>query len=78
VLAPVGDDCYASLLLEETPVAGGAPWGASYPGAERFVIRRLYCPGCAQQVDVQVAAGDDPLLRAADPLPRSGKTVPAP
>jgi N-methylhydantoinase B len=68
-LAAVGDDYYATLLLEETPAASAAPWGAAYPGAERFVIRRLHCPGCAQQIDVQVAAHDDPLLRAAEPLP---------
>jgi N-methylhydantoinase B len=78
VLAPVGDDYYASLVLEETSAAGAAPWGATYPGAERFVIRHLYCPGCAQQIDVQVAARDDPLLRAAEPAWPGGQAVPAP
>jgi N-methylhydantoinase B len=78
VLAPVGDDYYASLMLEETSAAGAAPWGASYPGAERFVIRRLYCPGCAQQVDVQVAASDDPLLRAAEPSRAPARPSPRP
>jgi N-methylhydantoinase B len=74
VLAPVGKDYYAALLLEETPAAHVAPWGAAYPGSDRFVIRHLYCPGCAQQVDVQVAARDDELLRAAEPLPTTGGT----
>jgi N-methylhydantoinase B len=69
VLALVGNDFYAALILDETPAADVAPWGASYPGSHRFVIRHLYCLGCAQQVDVQVAARDDVLLRAAEPLP---------
>jgi N-methylhydantoinase B len=69
VLAGVGDDFYASLLTEETPTARVAPWGAAYPGSDRFIIRHLYCPGCALQVDVQVAALGDPTLRAAEPLP---------
>jgi N-methylhydantoinase B len=68
-LAAVGDDYYAALLLEESPVQASAPWGAVYPGAERFTIRRLYCPGCAEQIDVQIAASDDPVLRSAEPLP---------
>jgi N-methylhydantoinase B len=72
VLAAVGQDFYAALLLEETPAAHVAPWGAAYPGSDRFVIRHLYCPGCAQQVDVQVAARGDALLRAAEPLLATG------
>src|SRR5271154_5579269 len=38
-LGTAGDDYYASLLLEEVPVPASAPWGAVYPGAERFTIR---------------------------------------
>jgi N-methylhydantoinase B len=68
VLRPVGADFHAALLLDEAPAAAAAPWGATYPGSDRFVIRRLYCPGCAQQLDAQVAARADPLLRAAEPL----------
>jgi N-methylhydantoinase B len=70
VLGAVGEDFHAALVLVETPVASVAPWGAAYPGSDRFVIRHLYCPGCAEQVDAQVAARDDPLLRAAEPLRR--------
>jgi N-methylhydantoinase B len=69
VLGTVGEDFYAALLLAETPAASAAPWGAAYPGSDRFVIRHVYCPGCAEQADTQVAARDDPLLRAAEPLP---------
>jgi N-methylhydantoinase B len=71
-LAAVGDDYYAALLLAEVPVIEAAPWGAAYPGSERFVIRHLYCPACAGQIDVQIAARDDAILRAAEPLGQAG------
>jgi N-methylhydantoinase B len=66
---PVGTDFYTALIVDERAVTDSAPWGARYPGADRFVVRHLYCPACAEQVDVQVAARDDPLLRTAEPLP---------
>jgi N-methylhydantoinase B len=68
VLAGAGQDPYARLVVRDVPVSSAAPWSAAYPGNDRFVIRRLYCPSCAAQVDVQVARRDDPVLRTAEPL----------
>lgn len=68
VLASIGDDYYAALLLAEAPIPASAPWGVAYPGSERFTIRHLYCPACAEQIDVQIAARDEPVLRAAEPI----------
>jgi acetone carboxylase gamma subunit len=56
------------LVVQDAPVSSVAPWSAAYPGSARFVIRRLYCPACAAQVDVQVARLGDPVLRTAEPL----------
>jgi N-methylhydantoinase B len=61
-------DAYARLVVRDAPVSSVAPWSAAYPGSTRFVIRRLYCPACAAQVDVQVARLGDPVLRTAEPL----------
>lgn len=68
VLAGAGQDPYARLVVRDAPVSSAAPWSAAYPGNDRFVIRRLYCPSCAAQVDVQVARRGDPVLRTAEPL----------
>jgi hypothetical protein len=68
VVAEGGQDAYARLVVRDAPVSSVAPWSAAYPGSTRFVIRRLYCPACAAQVDVQVARRGDPLLRTAEPL----------
>jgi N-methylhydantoinase B len=61
-------DAYARLVVRDAPVSSVAPWSAAYPGSTRFVIRRLHCPACAAQVDVQVARPGDPVLRTAEPL----------
>jgi acetone carboxylase gamma subunit len=61
-------DTYARLVVRDAPVSSVAPWSAAYPGSARFVIRRLCCPACAAQVDVQVARLGDPVLRTAEPL----------
>lgn len=68
VLATRGQDAYARLVVRDAPVSSVAPWSAAYPGSTRFVIRRLHCPACAAQVDVQVARTGDPVLRTAEPL----------
>jgi N-methylhydantoinase B len=68
VLATRGQDAYARLVVRDAPVSSVAPWSAAYPGSTRFVIRRLHCPACAAQVDVQVARPGDPVLRTAEPL----------
>lgn len=65
--APNGDP-YDALVLDEAEVRTVAPWLVGYPGAERFVVRRLYCPGCAARADVQVGLRTDGVLRAALPV----------
>jgi N-methylhydantoinase B len=67
VLAGPGADPYDALVLDEAPVRSVAPWSVGYPGQDRFVLRRLYCPGCAARVDVQVALRGEPVVRTAVP-----------
>ena len=42
-----------------------------YPGSERFELRHIFCPGCATQIDVQIAQVHEDVLDAIDtgPLP---------
>jgi N-methylhydantoinase B len=68
-LARAGADPFAALAVDEIAPTELAPWSMHYPGSDRFAVRRLYCPGCAAQVDVQVALRSDPILRSAEPLP---------
>jgi len=68
LLAPPGGDAYARLIDDAVPTRSVAPWSAGYPGGERFQLHRLYCPGCATQVDAQVLLRGEPVVRAADPL----------
>lgn len=75
LLAARGDDPYPRLVDGIVPVRSVAPWSVHYPGGERFSLHRLYCPGCAVQVDVQVLLRGDPLVRAAEPL---GQAEPGP
>jgi N-methylhydantoinase B len=55
----VGEPLAPRLAREDAPVGARGGFGGRYPGSERFVVRHLYCPGCAVQVDVQVARVDD-------------------
>lgn len=70
LLAPAGGDAYAGLVDDAAPTRSVAPWSAGYPGGERFRLHRLYCPGCATQVDAQVLLRGEPVVRAAEPLTR--------
>ena len=56
------------LRQARSPVDQRTPWPSARPGADRFEIRRLYCPACAVQVDVQVALAEAPLLDTAELL----------
>ena len=56
------------LTVSRHPVDERTPWPSARPGGNRFEIRRLYCPACAIQVDVQVALADAPLLETAELL----------
>jgi N-methylhydantoinase B len=35
--------------------------GDRYEGSERFRLRHFFCPGCATQVDVQIALASEPV-----------------
>ncbi len=54
------------LTLARSPVDERTSWPSARPGADRFELRRLFCPACAVQVDVQVALADAPLLETAE------------
>jgi len=70
-ICAAGEAIYASLALHEACAGERSDITDRYPGSERFRIRHFYCPGCARQVDVQVALSGDPVLEAIElPAPR--------
>lgn len=54
------------LKLARSPTDERSPWPSARPGADRFEIRRLFCPACAVPVDVQVTLADAPLLETGE------------
>lgn len=61
-LGPVTDNVRLHLSRAEEPV--GTRWAPAgrYPGAARFVLRRYHCPGCATQIDTEIALhGQEPV-----------------
>lgn len=65
---PINKPLVSLLTVSRSSVDERTPWPSARPGADRFEIRRLYCPACAVQVDVQVALADAPLLETAELL----------
>ena len=63
---PTTDPLVSLLKLARSPVDERSPWPSARLGADRFELRRLFCPACAVQVDVQVALADAPLLETAE------------
>ena len=63
-LCATGENVHAHLALREAASGERFALGGRYAGSERFRLRHFYCPGCATQVDVQVALKDEPLLAA--------------
>jgi N-methylhydantoinase B len=61
-ISGVGESIHAGLILCEKGVGARFSLSERYEGSERFRIRHFYCPGCATQVDVQVAMTDEPIL----------------
>ena len=43
--------------------------GDRYEGSERFRLRHFFCPGCATQVDGQIALADEPVWENMDTQP---------
>lgn len=65
-LAPVGGPLASALACREMPVGARGDFGGRYDGGDRFVVRHLYCPHCATQIDVQVSRCDEPVLETVD------------
>lgn len=63
-LCGAGDDPYEVLVVGERAMPDRSPFGVRYRGHERFVMRHFWCPGCAAQVDVQLARTGDPVVRS--------------
>ena len=61
------ENVHEHLLLDERPARTFAPLGFGFEGADRFTVRRFYCPGCGIQVDVIPARRGEPLLHAIEP-----------
>ena len=63
---PTTEPLVSLLKLDRSLVDERSPWPSARPGADRFELRRLFCPACAVQVDVQVALANAPLLETAE------------
>jgi N-methylhydantoinase B len=61
-LAAVGRPLMPELILAERDVGARGGFGGCYRGSERFVLRHFFCPGCANQIDVQIAHVEEPFL----------------
>lgn len=73
-ICAAGESIHSALVMRQTNVGARFELTTRYEGAERFCIRHFYCPGCAAQVDVQVAALSEPVLDTIDS--RSGRGRP--
>ena len=63
---PTTETLVSLLTHSRSPVDERTPWPSARRGADRFEIRRFFCPACAVQVDVQVSLTDAPLLETAE------------
>lgn len=63
-LCAAEENPYDVLVPGERAIPDRSPFGVRYPGCERFVMRHFWCPGCAAQVDVQLARPGDPVVRS--------------
>jgi N-methylhydantoinase B len=64
-----GEPIVAALLCREASAGERFALTALYPGHERFRVRHFYCPGCAAQIDVQVAIAGEPPIETIAALP---------
>ena len=67
-LCAATEPVHEHLVVADEEVGARSPFGATYTGSERFVLRRFHCPGCAAQIDVQVCRAGDPVLAAVEVL----------
>jgi len=62
----LGAELKRGLLVDEVAVGDRWPQAVPVIGAERFVIRRFHCPGCATQVDTEVNLAGAPFVSSFD------------
>jgi N-methylhydantoinase B len=62
----IGPDVKTGLLVDEVPVPSRWPAASGLAGADRFVIRRFYCPGCATQIETEVNLAGAPFVTSFD------------
>lgn len=67
-LGPAHENVNEQLWCRRAAVDERAPLASARPGAERFELRRFFCPGCGAQVDVEVSLAHAPILRSAELL----------
>lgn len=63
-LGPSTANVKNSLILDETTPGYRMVSVDTTGGADRFVIRRFYCPGCATQHDVEVNLAGSPFIHS--------------
>lgn len=56
-----GEGLYQHLKMREVGSGARFALGDRYEGSERFRLRHFFCPGCATQVDVQIALASEPV-----------------
>ena len=56
-----GEGLYQHLTLREVGASARSAMGDRYEGSDRFRLRHFFCPGCATQVDVQIALAVEPV-----------------
>jgi N-methylhydantoinase B len=63
-----GEGLYQHLTMREVGAGARFVMGDRYEGSDRFRLRHFFCPGCATQVDVQIALTDEPVWENMETL----------
>jgi acetone carboxylase gamma subunit len=62
-IQPATDNYKLHVLMREGPVQSAGPWVDPLGlGADRFVCREFFCPGCLTLFDVEIAQRHEPIL----------------
>ena len=67
-ICAAGEPLYRHLKMTQLNTGERFVMGDRYAGSERFCLRHFHCPGCATQVDVQVALVNEPVWENMDTL----------
>ncbi len=73
LFTPVGQNYKDALALLEEPVQAVGPTANPYRVGHEIVFRRLFCPSCARQIEIEIARPGDPLLNDIDVRPIANK-----